>query len=111
MATGGGGAPLPLAGRGRGGGDKARSALGIHPTPSPSPSSCRRRVFDTTGGEHRRARLMVRAYPLPEPVHRPRIVGEDLLVALRRQAGREGAEGIVEVPVRVVGGEQQAVPA
>jgi hypothetical protein len=23
----------------------------LHPTPNPSPSSCRRRVFDTTGGE------------------------------------------------------------
>src|SRR5204863_1275069 len=26
--------------------------LWVHPTPSPSPSSCRRRVFDTTGGEY-----------------------------------------------------------
>src|SRR5262245_53685303 len=49
--------------------------------------------------------------PSAQPVHGPPVAGEDLLGALLRQAGREGAEGVVEVPVRVVGGEQQPVPA
>ena len=39
----------------------------LHPTPNPSPSSCRRRVFDTTGGESGRARLTIRASLMPRP--------------------------------------------
>src|SRR5581483_2447970 len=48
---------------------------------------------------------------LTQPIDRLAVAGEDLAGALARQVGREGAEGIVEVPVRVVGGEQQPVPA
>jgi NAD(P) transhydrogenase subunit alpha len=43
--------PSPLRGGVRGGGKPHGCPLIIHPTPNPSPSSCRRRVFDTTGGE------------------------------------------------------------
>src|SRR5207247_7552020 len=31
--------------------DRVSHRSRLHPTPNPSPSSCRRRVFDTTGGE------------------------------------------------------------
>ena len=46
-----------------------------------------------------------------QPVDRLGVGGEDLAAALGREAGGEGAEGVVEVPVRVVGGEQETIPA
>jgi H+-translocating NAD(P) transhydrogenase subunit alpha len=45
------GFPSPLRGGARGGGNPQGWRSHLHPTPNPSPSSCRRRVFDTTGGE------------------------------------------------------------
>jgi len=46
--------PSPLRGGVRGGGKPQGRRSHLHPTPIPSPSSCRRRVFDTTGGEFAR---------------------------------------------------------
>ncbi len=54
--------PPPPCGEGSGVGVIALGRPCIcHPTPSPSPSSCRRRVFDTTGGKSGRRRVRGRA--------------------------------------------------
>src|SRR5262249_57501788 len=44
-------------------------------------------------------------------VDRLAVLAEDLLEALARQPRWEGPERIVEVPVRIVSGKQQAIPA
>src|SRR5262245_46807728 len=74
----------------------------IHIVPHMLPIKCQftTRAADSRPPEH----------PLTKPIHRQAVAGEDLPAPLLGQAGREGAEGVVEVPVRIVGGKQQPVP-
>jgi hypothetical protein len=45
------------------------------------------------------------------PVHRPGVAEKHLAALLIRERQRQGACRIVEIPVRVIGREQEAIPA